>query len=155
MLRLPLSEALKGSKMRKFFGKAAILSILVMLVGGAFAQAEEELTPTVTYTLEAKMGSYENGPFGYVGVGGDIDGVANPALTAKVGDVVEVILINGDPMAHDFVIPDLDVATEHVENQGDEVRVVFTVTEAGEFRYLCSLPGHEAGGMWGIFTVTE
>ena len=25
--------------------------------------------------------------------------------------------------------------------------------KAGKYRYFCSVPGHEAGGMWGILTV--
>ncbi len=35
-----------------------------------------------------------------------------------------------------------------------KVTIVVTVTlKKGKFRYVCTVPGHEAGGMWGILTV--
>ena len=133
---------------------------LAAIVAGSFATgfAQEELEPTVEYTLVGQIGSQG---FEWVGVGGEIDGVRNPELTATVGDVVRVTVISGDGMEHDFAIPDLEVDTELTTGAGEEgaVPVTFEVTQAGTVLYLCTVPGHalpEANfGMFGNFVVSE
>jgi nitrite reductase (NO-forming) len=111
----------------------------------------DDLTPTVSYTL---VTSLVEGRMGFTGVGGEIDGQFNPTLTAAVGDVVEIILRDGDGMEHDWVLAELNAATDHVQREGDEARVVFAVTQGGNFTYFCSLPGHRQAGMEGQFVVT-
>lgn len=54
------------------------------------------------YTLRTIMGQVP--PMAFIGVGGDIDGQINPVLTANVGDTVQIIVINGDPVLHDLKI---------------------------------------------------
>jgi len=135
--------------------RVLLTSFVALSFLGAFAQEQE---PTVSFTLRGGLGSQG---FEFMGVGGDIDAVRNPDLNVKVGDVVEVILINGDAsgMVHDFVIPDLEVASAKARVQNESVRVVFTVTAAGTFTYLCSEPGHalpEANfGMFGKLIVSD
>lgn len=136
--------------------RLALASIVALSFGASFAQ--DEPTPTVEYTLVGQIGTQG---FEFVGKGGDIDGVRNPQLTAKVGDVVKVTVISADGMQHDFAIPDLGVDSELTTGAGEAgaVSVVFEVTQAGTFTYLCTVPGHavpEAGfGMFGDFVVTE
>jgi hypothetical protein len=55
---------------------------------------------------------------GFIGVGGDIDGKVNPNLKAAKGDVIEILLVNGDGAPHDLVVPDLQVGTEMISGQG-------------------------------------
>lgn len=115
-----------------------------------------ELTPTVEFTLAGGIGSQG---FEWLGVGGDIDGVRNPDLNVNVGDVVKVTIISTDGMEHDFAIDDLEVLSEPVSGEGQEVSIVFEVTEAGSYIYYCTTPGHampEANfGMFGNFVVGE
>lgn len=137
------------------FVKLVLAMLLAAFVGSAQAQ-DEELTPTVEFTLNGGIGSQG---FEWVGVGGEIDGVRNPDLNVKVGDVVKVTIVSTDGMQHDFAIDELDVLSEPVTGQGEEVSIVFEVTEAGEFIYYCTTPGHampEANfGMFGNFIVSE
>lgn len=136
--------------MKKFF--VALIASLA-LFGAAFA---EDLEPTVTFTLNGGVGS---SGFVYVGVGGDIDGIENPDLVVTVGDVVEIILYTTDGMAHDFAIDELDVLSDKATVIGEPISYVFEVTEAGEWIYWCTEPGHafkEFGfGMLGDFIVKE
>lgn len=136
--------------MKKFF--VALIASLA-LFGAAFA---EDLEPTVTFTLNGGVGS---SGFVYVGVGGDIDGIENPDLVVTVGDVVEIILYTTDGMAHDFAIDELDVLSDKATVIGEPISYVFEVTEAGEWIYWCTEPGHaikEIGfGMLGDFIVKE
>ena len=140
------------SKLLRF----ALASIFALSFATGFAQ--DELTPTVEYTLVGQIGTQG---FEWVGVGGEIDGVRNPELTAAVGDVVRVTIMSADGMEHDFAIPDLAVDSELTTGAGEEgaVTVTFEVTQAGTFVYLCTVPGHavpDAGfGMFGDFVVSE
>lgn len=131
---------------------ALAATVLFAVAGTAFAQVTDE-EPTVTFVLTTGLGAYEQGAFAFLGTEGELEGVDNPDLVVKVGDVVRVVLISGDAMRHDFRIDDLGVATEYTASQGDEVSVTFVVTEAGEFEYYCSEPGHQLGGMYGRFIV--
>lgn len=137
------------------FAKLLLAMLLAAFVGSALAQ-DEELTPTVEFTLAGGIGSQG---FEWVGVGGDIDGVRNPDLNVKVGDVVKVTIISSDGMHHDFAIDELEVLSEPVTAQGEEVSITFEVTEAGTFIYYCTTPGHAMPesnfGMFGNFIVGE
>src|SRR5687767_9379603 len=86
--------------------RAARLSALILLVctradlashpaqtGGAFDRE---------YLLESTM-------LGYRGVGGEIDGVRNPALWARTGETVRITIVNGELMVHDIVLEKLGV----------------------------------------------
>ncbi len=136
-------------------GKVLVALLLAAFAGSALAQ-NEELTPTVSFTLVGGVGSMG---FEFLGQGGDIDGVRNPDLNVMVGDVVEIIVVNGDGMIHDWVVAELGLASEKARTLNDSVRLVFVAEQAGTFIYLCSEPGHalpEANyGMFGNLIVSE
>ena len=113
-------------------------------------QTSQNQTADVSYTLVTGMG-----PKGmaFVGKGGEIDGVANPELKAKAGQVVEIVLINGDNILHNLKVPDFGVQSPDVAKQGDEVRVTFQASQSGAFEYYCNVPGHKQAGMLGQLTV--
>ncbi len=136
--------------MFKRFKIIALAAALLFAAGTAVAQ-DAAAEPDVTFVLSTGLGAFEQGAFAFLGTEGDLEGVDNPDLVVKVGDVVRIVLASGDGMEHDFVIDELDVATE--VTSGEEVSVTFTVTEAGTFQYFCSLPGHLEGGMYGNFIV--
>lgn len=93
----------------------------------------EDLTIDRTYVLNSKM-------TGYTGVGGDIDGMRNPVLRAKKGERVKITIINGELMAHDIVMEELDLRSEPVVEEGDTAVIEF-VAMADDV-YFCSIPGH-------------
>lgn len=136
--------------MFKRFKIIALAAALLFAAGSAIAQ-DAAAEPDVTFVLSTGLGAFDQGAFAFLGTEGDLEGVDNPDLVVKVGDVVRIVLASGDGMQHDFVIDELDVATE--VTSGEEVSVTFTVTEAGTFQYYCSLPGHIEGGMYGNFIV--
>ncbi len=109
-----------------------------------------EYTPTVRYRLRTELAE---GKMAYVGVGGEIEGVVNPTLRVAVGDVVQVGLVNNDGIEHDVVFPDFKAGTDRVNRKGASSVTVFRADKAGEFDYLCSLPGHRQAGMEGKINV--
>lgn len=140
----------------------AVLPVRIQLVPNALeAQetpqepvlvAQAETSSEVEYTLRTLTG--QTPPMAFIGVGGSIDGVVNPDLTANVGDTVTIILINGDPIIHDLVIPDFNVASEQLTQLDQQTTITFTPDRPGEFIYNCSIPGHKEIGMFGNFIVT-
>jgi nitrite reductase (NO-forming) len=121
-------------------------------VSSNVAQEISETGVTVEYTISTIMG--QTPPMAFIGIGGDIEGVINPTLKANVGDRVIITIVNGDPIEHDFVIPDLAVHSEHLTTQGQEETVDFIADKPGSFKYICSVPGHEQIGMLGLLEVT-
>jgi nitrite reductase (NO-forming) len=109
-----------------------------------------EYTPTVRFRLRTELAE---GKMAFVGVGGNIEGVVNPALRVAEGDVVQVTLINGDNVEHDVVFPEFKAATDRVNRKGASSVTAFRADQAGEFAYFCSLPGHRQAGMEGKIVV--
>lgn len=103
------------------------------------------------YTLRSGIAE---GKMVFLGVGGTIDGKANPVLTAVEGQVVQVTLINGEGTEHDIVFPDQDTKSPRVYGKGASVTIVFRASKSGDFLYYCDVPGHRLAGMEGQFLVT-
>lgn len=74
-------------------------------------------------------------------------------LSSKVGQPITLTYINQGVLEHAFVID------EFVEDQtvepGQTAIFDFTPARAGTFKFYCAIPGHEAAGMTGTFTVTQ
>ncbi len=90
-------------------------------------------------------------------------------LAVAAGTTVDFVVVNDDPIAHEFVI---GTAAEHQEHEdgdpndphtgpgeasipaGGSARVSFTFERAGMMLYACHVPGHFAYGMKGEVEVT-
>ena len=103
------------------------------------------------YTLRTGIAE---GKMVFLGVGGTIDGKANPVLTAAEGQIVQLTLINGEGTEHDIVFPDQDAKSPRVNGKGASTTIVFRAVKSGDFLYFCSVPGHRLAGMQGQFLVT-
>ena len=91
------------------------------------------------------------------------------SLSVPRGVPVTFVLVNRDPIAHEWLIGDEAFHQRH--RHGDEpqhgaratevsiaplgrAETTITFAEAGTYAYICHLPGHEAYGMVGTLTVT-
>ncbi|HLU82624.1 MAG TPA: copper-containing nitrite reductase, partial [Trueperaceae bacterium] len=112
-----------------------------------------EYLPNVSYTLTTGLAS---GRMAFIGVGGTIDGIANPDLIAQPGQVVQITLVNGDNVAHDiFVDQFANAHSAIVDRQGGSTTIVFRADIEGTFDYWCTIPGHRQAGMEGNLIVGE
>ena len=68
----------------------------------------------------------------------------------SVGETVEFDLDATD-INHDFTVRDLDI--KWVLSRGEQNTERFTFNEAGTFRLICTVPGHEGAGMVGEIVV--
>ena len=98
----------------------------------------------LSYTLVGYMD-------GYVGQGGEIDGVQNPILEVNAGDEIEIHFINGESMPHDIAFKAHDIASDMLVRADEETTIRF-VAEADD-EYYCTVPGHEQAGMVGNLSV--
>lgn len=107
-------------------------------------------TPTIIFTLKTGLA---DGKLVFFGVGGDIEGVVNPELKVKTGDVVKITLVNGEGAEHDLSVPDFSVNTGRIIGKDTTGTIVFRADKAGEYAYFCTVPGHRAAGMEGKLIV--
>jgi putative membrane-bound dehydrogenase-like protein len=98
------------------------------------------------YTLEATM-------LGYRGVGGDIDGIRNPTLTALTGETVRITIVNGELMVHDIALARLEVKSAQILDKGVSTSITFVAKSSDT--YYCTVPGHRAAGMEGRLDVSD
>ena len=137
----------------KLFSLIALITMLVSACANA-AEAKQAVSAdgkVVEYSLTTAMA---DGMMVFIGVGGGIDGVHNPILSANVGDTLKITLTSGDGVEHDISFPDFNAASEHVVGQGSSSTLSFTVDKGGTFSYFCTLPGHRQAGMEGKIEVT-
>jgi len=92
------------------------------------------------------------------------------AITVPVGVPVTITLRNDDPIDHEWIVGPPEVHERHrtgTEAVHDEVptevtipalsarETTLTFERAGEYAFICHLPGHEAYGMVGRLRVLE
>lgn len=133
----------------------------VVLLGAALAQpaqasqhqnAAASYRPDVTFTLRTDIAE---GKLVFVGQSGDIKGKVNPDLKVKEGAVVQINLVNGDGAIHDIAVPDFGADSDNISGKGASTAIVFRAGKKGEFKYICTLPGHVAAGMIGKLVVGD
>ncbi|MEO7663715.1 MAG: plastocyanin/azurin family copper-binding protein [Candidatus Limnocylindrales bacterium] len=93
---------------------------------------------------------------------------APAALTVPAGVRIRFVIVNGDPIGHEWIVGDEalharhrngtethhgDRPTEQSIAAGQTVETVVTFVTPGTLTYVCHLPGHEAYGMLGTLRV--
>jgi len=72
-------------------------------------------------------------------------------LTAKVDQPVKLTYVNQGSIDHAFKIEGL--VDEYQVKPGQTHVFEFTPTKAGQFKFVCAMPGHEPAGMVGTLFV--
>jgi uncharacterized cupredoxin-like copper-binding protein len=104
------------------------------LVQLAFARGERQTAPTAS-TIQVKAGEFF---FRF-----------SSRSIRKPGKVTFVVK-NVGSVSHDLKI---NRRTTPLISPGKTARLVVTFKKKGKFSYLCTVPGHAAAGMRGVFTV--
>lgn len=81
-----------------------------------------------------------------------INEVDNPDIKVKEGDIIKIEFSSTQGF-HDFVIDELNAATEKVRPENGITSIEFTADKKGTFEYYCSVGEHRANGMRGKFIV--
>lgn len=92
----------------------------------------------------------------FLGVGGEINGLANPTLYAAPGETVTVTLINGGEGRHQIVFGGVNAKTGVVEKKGESTSVTFTAPSAPVvLEYKDGDEKFAALGMFGMLVVSD
>jgi nitrite reductase (NO-forming) len=138
----------------KLFSLLIAITVLISACGSP-AKSDTSLSTTEGKTVEySLMSTMMDGQMAFVGMGGGIDGVRNPTLSANVGDTVRITLTGGDTVEHDLAFPDFNAQSEHITGKGSTSTFEFVADKPGTFNYNCLLAGHKEAGMIGKFEVT-
>ena len=91
--------------------------------------------------------------WGIAGIGGEIDGVRNPTLWARTGEMVRITIVNGELMVHDVALEKAGVKSTQILDKGATANITFRAERSDV--YYCSVPGHRLAGMEGRLDVTD
>ena len=141
--------------MKNTFKLLSLLAVITVLISACASPAKgngaADAGKVVEYGLTTGMA---DGKMSFIGVGGGIDGVVNPRLSANVGDTVKLTLSSGEGVEHDITFPDFNATSEKVVGKGSSTTFEFKVDKGGSFSYYCVIAGHREAGMQGKFEVT-
>jgi plastocyanin len=147
---------------RWLFLGAVALAMVVLLGVSAIPGVTSGTSPNVGVSLyEGEVSSNIYG-FGY----SENNLVSpGPTLTFTVGDVVNLTVTNVGQLPHNWGIVSTNQTSAPVQfsaqirsgssplQHGESGSVVFTVTKAGDYYYICQVSGHVDLGMWGKVVV--
>lgn len=126
-------------------------TLLILVILSACAPAADVVPVNTEYVLTTAM---HGGKFVYLGVDGDINGLFNPALHAKPGERITILLVNSGEGKHDIVFPALNVHSDTITKRGETTSVTFVVPEKDiALEYYDS--NHEKVGMKGVLLVGD
>ncbi len=130
--------------------KSLVLLLLVLAAGATVAAARAGTGKEATLTISYSRFSPEE-------------------LNFREGETVTFVLVNSDPIDHEFILGDEGVQDRHETGTephhdqiptevsvpaGETVRTTVTFDEAGPLIIGCHLPGHYAYGMRAEVSVT-
>lgn len=108
-------------------------------------------------------------PDGAVVVGMRYSAFTRTEVTVAAGESLTVVLENGDPIDHEWLVGDAAFHERHRNGTdahhgatpyevsipaGTTATTTVTFQNPGEYQFICHLPGHEAYGMVGVIRVT-
>ena len=135
----------------KAFAKVLPIVILLTVFIAACAGTNSQIIGK-EYVLTTEL---KDGNLIFLGVSDEINGIANPTLSAKPGETITITLINGGMGQHDITFPEVKASTGMVKEKGEEASVTFTVpTVHGEMEYYDSIANHAELGMRGTLLVS-
>ena len=136
---------------------SAVIGVLSLASGYAAAPHDQHDTgvkyrPDITFTMRTDIA---DGKLVFIGEAGVIKGKVNPQLAVAEGAIVQINLINGDGATHDISVPDFKANSNQLNTKGASTTIVFKADKKGEFKYICTLPGHVQAGMIGQIKVGD
>jgi plastocyanin len=151
---------------------AVAIAVIVLILGSGVFYYKKMPGPTSGPTVALTL--YEGDKLTPIGMQG-LFGLTQSSLTSPgpqlnftVGDVVSITVFNaGNSLSpHNWAIVDAKSDTAPVVfgaqvgsgsnplSPGASASTKFTVNQAGNFYYVCQVPGHVELGMWGTVVVT-
>ena len=154
----------KGKSRTGLYVTIAIIVIVIVVVGVAVALMYKPGTSGSGTPLTLYAGEVSSAQYGFGNSASTITSNPGPTLNLKVGTTYTMTVHNVGAMPHAWEITsdkavgsalfgaEIDV-TSYIQ-PGGSGSVTFTPDQAGNFYYICPVPGHIDFGMWGNVVVT-
>lgn len=151
----------KGKSKTGLYAIIAIIVIVIVVVGVVFVLMNPAAkgTPFTLYAGEVNTAAY-----GFGNSASTITSNPGPTITLKQGTTYTMTVNNVGTMPHAWEISSqkatgsmlfgAQIASTSYIQPGASGSVTFTPNQAGNFYYICPVPGHIALGMWGNVVVT-
>ena len=91
----------------KTFAKILPVAILLAVFVAACTGTNSQIS-SKEYVLTTEL---KDGNLVFLGVSDEINGIANPTLSAKPGETITITLINGGMGQHDITFPEVNAST--------------------------------------------
>lgn len=143
---------------------AGMVGTLVVEEGGAAAPAGDEEAAeepaeeeTADESAATPAAAAEVGPLIAIDIGwvlGDLNTLNGDAITLTVTPGTTFDMISEGAAEHDFVVDELGIEVPVAPGETTQVTIPDDAAP-GEYKFYCSVPGHEAAGMYGTLLVQE
>ncbi len=142
---------------------AVIVIVIALIVIGSVYYYETTLTPSPSSATPLTLyeGEISSTAYGFGNTASSLSSNPGPTIILTAGKTYTMTIHNVGTMQHNWAIVDAKSSTANVLwkseasliNPGSSGSVTFTAGSAGNYFYICQVPGHVALGLWGIVTV--
>ncbi len=141
--------------------------VVVAACGGSSQPSSTSSTSSPSSSASAPAPSASTGPSASSGsqasASGEIQLIATDEagqfrfvpdrIEVRPGQTISLRVVNQGASVHDLAVPDLGVETGQID-PGQEATLTLTAPSTpGEYRFICTIPGHEQLGMRGTLVV--
>ena len=155
----------KGKSRKGLYAAIAIIIIIIIIVGVVIALMMNQSGPSNPIQLTLYAGEISTSTYGFGNSASSITS-PGPTLNLKVGQTYTMTITNSGTMPHAWEITSqkatgsqvlfgAQIASTSYLVPGASGSVTFTPDQAGNFYYICPVPGHVELGMWGNVVVTS
>jgi uncharacterized cupredoxin-like copper-binding protein len=151
----------KGKSRTGLYIAVAVIVIVVVVVGVVVALMNQPATKGTPLTLYA--GEVSSAAYGFGNSASSIISNPGPTITLTQGTTYTMTVTNSGTMPHAWEITNAEptgsvmfgaqIAPTSYLAPGASGSVTFTPNQAGNFFYICPVPGHATLGMWGNIVV--
>jgi plastocyanin len=139
------------------------MAVFILLAASLFAGVGTAPVPNVSITIYS--GEISDSLYGFGNSATSLTS-PGPTLAFKVGDIVNIALVNVGQMPHNWAIVSANqsdasvlfrarIASDSAPLQTNQsASIIFTASQAGTFYYICQVDAHLQLGMWGSVVIT-
>ena len=157
-----MSKQSTGKKSRKLLYALVVVIVAVIIIGSLYYN-ETTLAPPAGSgaPLTLYEGEITSTAYGFGNTSTSLTSNPGPTISLTAGQTYTMTVYNVGTMQHNWAIVDTKSSTAKVLwgtvtspiNAESSGQVTFKAGSAGNYFYICQVPGHVALGLWGTIVV--
>ena len=158
----PTKENMPKKSNRNLLYRLIIVVIVIVIIGSLYYYETVLPQSTVSGTpLTLYIGEISSQTYGFGSTANSLTSNPGPTLTLVAGQTYTITVHNVGTMQHNWATVDHKATNANVLwaavtpfiNAGSSSQVTFKAGSAGNYVYICQVPGHIALGLWGTVVV--